>query len=49
MLCDNLEGWDGVRGEGRVQEGWDLCILMADSCWCMEKNQQNIEKQLSYN
>ena len=32
MLCDNLEGWDGV-GEGReVQEGGDLGIPMADSC-----------------
>ena len=25
-------GWDG-EGDGReVQEGWDICILMADSC-----------------
>ena len=32
VLCDNLEGWDGV-GDGReVQEGWDICIAMADSC-----------------
>ena len=32
MLCDKLEGWDGV-GEGReVQEGGDLGIPMADSC-----------------
>ena len=32
VLCDNLEGWDGV-GEGReVQEGGDMCIPMADSC-----------------
>ena len=32
MLCDNLEGWDGV-GDGReVQEGGDMCLLMADSC-----------------
>ena len=34
MLCGNLEGWDGV-GEGKeVQEGGNMCILMADSCWC---------------
>ena len=27
MLCDNLEGWDGVVEDGReVQEGGDICI-----------------------
>ena len=31
ILCDNIEGWVGV-GDGReVQEGEDICILMADS------------------
>ena len=31
-LCNSLEGW-GVEGDGReVQEGGDICILMADSC-----------------
>ena len=35
MLCDNLEGWDGVGGNREVREGGDICILMADSCWCM--------------
>ena len=31
-ICINLERWDG-QGDGReVQEGGDLCILMADSC-----------------
>ena len=29
MLCDNLEGWDGVRG-GREIQGGDICILMVD-------------------
>ena len=28
---DNLEGWDGGGWEG-VQEGGDICILVADSC-----------------
>ena len=29
MLCDNLEGWDGV-GHGReTQEGGNTCIPMA--------------------
>ena len=32
VLCDNLEGWDGV-GDGRqIQEGGDIGIYVADSC-----------------
>ena len=34
MLCDNLEGWDGVGGEREVQEGGDICILMTASHCC---------------
>ena len=36
MLCDNLEGWDGVGSRGRreVQEAGDLRVLMADSHCC---------------
>ena len=31
-LCINLEGWNG-EGDGKeVQEGGDICTLMADSC-----------------
>ena len=31
VLCDNLEGWDGV-GDGReIQEGGDTCIPVTDS------------------
>ena len=30
VLCDSLEGWCG-----EVQEGGDICILMADSCCFM--------------
>ena len=30
MLCDSLEGWDGVRGRREVQERGDICIHMAD-------------------
>ena len=33
MVCDDLEGWDGVEGGREVQEGGDICIPMADS-WC---------------
>ena len=31
MLCDNLVGSDGMGGGKEVQEGWDICIPMADS------------------
>ena len=31
-LYNNLEGEDGEGGEREVQEGWDIGILMADSC-----------------
>ena len=35
VLCDNLDGWDGV-GDGReVQKGGDMWIAVTDSCWCM--------------
>ena len=30
VLCDSLEGWNGV-----VQEGGEIYIHMTDSCWCM--------------
>ena len=32
VLCDNLEGWDGVRGGRKFQEGGDICMPMTDSC-----------------
>ena len=32
MLCDSLEGLDGVGGGREVQEGRDIHIPMADSC-----------------
>ena len=39
VLCDNLEEWDGVEDGGDVQEGGDMCILMADShCYMAETN-----------
>ena len=31
VLCDELEGWDGVGGGREVQEGGDIWILMTDS------------------
>ena len=31
VLCDNLEGWDGVGGGREVQEGGDIGTLLADS------------------
>ena len=47
-LCDHLEEWDG-EGYGReVQEGGDMGVSMADSCWCMTEKQNSV-KQLSFN
>ena len=38
MLCDNLEGWDGMGGGG-VEEGGYVYLLMADSyCYVAEAN-----------
>lgn len=48
MLCDNLEGWDGVGGGGEAPEGGDTCIPMADSHYTTETNTTFI-KQLSSN
>ena len=37
-LCDNLEGWD-EEGHGKgAQEGRDMGVPMADSCWCVTEN-----------
>ena len=35
VLCDNLEGWDGVAGGREGLEGGDICISLADSCCCL--------------
>ena len=32
VLCDNLEGWDGMGVGPKFQEGGDICIPMGDSC-----------------
>ena len=29
MLCDNLEGWDGMGGGKGVQDGGNICVSMA--------------------
>ena len=34
MLCDDLEGGDGERGGGGVQEGENICMHIADSHFC---------------
>ena len=37
-LYVNLKGWN-AEGDGReVQKGGDICIPMADSCWCLTEN-----------
>ena len=35
LLCDDLEGWDGVGGGREFPGGGDICIPTADSCWYM--------------
>ena len=32
VICDDLEGWDGVGYGKEIQERGDICILVADSC-----------------
>ena len=50
VLCDNLEGWDVVGSGREAQEEGDICISVADSCWCMaETSTIVIVKQLSSN
>ena len=37
VLCDNLEGWNGVGGGSKVWEGRDICKPIAESCWLWQK------------
>ena len=32
VLCDNVDGWDGLGGEGEVQKGRDMYTPMAHLC-----------------
>ena len=52
MLCDNIDGWDGVEGGKEVQEGGAICIPVSESylytCFC-GRNQHSIVKQLFSN
>ena len=31
VLCVNVDGWDGIGGGRKDQEGGNICIHMADS------------------
>ena len=47
VLCDNLEGWDGV-GHGReIQEGGSICTPMADSCRYMTETNTVLSRNYS--
>ena len=35
----HLEGWDGAVGR-EVQEGEDVCVPLADSCWGSTENRK---------
>ena len=37
MLCDGLEGWDGVGGGREAQEGGGMCTHTADSFCCVNE------------
>ena len=43
MLCDDLDGWDGV--DGREAQELYICIYIADSWFCTAEI-NNIVKQL---
>ena len=47
VFCDNLDEWDEVSGK-KVQEGGDLCILVADS-YCTAKAKKKKVTQLPSN
>ena len=42
MFCDDGVGWGEQR---EIYEGGDICLIMADSCYCYGRNQHNIVKQ----
>ena len=33
MLCDNLEGWDGMGWEGDSREGIYICVYTHTHVW----------------
>ena len=37
-LCNNLEVWGGEGDGPEVQEGGDIYISVAGSCWCLAEN-----------
>ena len=47
MFCDDLEGWDGVGGGREVQDGGDVCDLVADSRCCMAEVNTILESNYS--
>ena len=38
VLCDNLGGWDGMGDGNEAHKGKDICVPMADSCWCVAES-----------
>ena len=41
---DDPERWDGEGGGRKVQDGGDICVPMADSCWCMVETNTTFKK-----
>ena len=42
MLCNDRAGWDGGRVSERFQERGDICILRADSHYCMAETNKTL-------
>ena len=40
MLCDDLEGWDGMGDGSRFRREGTCVIPVADSRWCRQKQTQ---------
>ena len=40
VLCDGLEGWDGVGGR-ETQDRGHICIHIANSCCCTAETNTN--------
>ena len=40
MLCNDLKGFDGGGGR-EAQQGGDVCVPIADLCFCKQKPTQH--------
>ena len=45
VLCDVQEEWGRVGGGREAQEGRDMCIPLADSCWYIAETNTVVSKE----